>query len=73
VELDVADVMAGKRTNRFHCRDRLSFTKAHLAPGQVCVLAAGVGEVDIAADIFTFHKRCLAGSNTGGPDGCTAQ
>jgi hypothetical protein len=73
VELDVADVLAGKCTNRFHWRSRLSFTKAHLASGQVCALAAGVVEVDIAAGIFTFHERCLAGSNAGRPDGFAAQ
>jgi hypothetical protein len=72
VELDVADVMAGKRTNRFHWRGRLSFTEAYMASGQVCALAAGFGEVNIAADIFTFHKRCLASSNAGGPDTFTA-
>ena len=73
MELDVADVLAGKRTNRFHWRGRLSFAKAYMASGQVCALAAGFGEVDITADIFTFHKRCLTGSNDGGSDGCTAQ
>ena len=72
MELDVADVMAGKRTNRFHWRGRLSFAKAYMAPGQVCALAAGFIEVDIAADIFTIHKRCLAGSNAGEPDGFAA-
>ena len=72
MELDVADVMAGKRTNRFHWRDRPSFAKAHMASGQVCALAAGFGEVDITADIFTFHKRCLTGSNAGWPDSFTA-
>ena len=68
----MADVMAGKRTNRFHWRDPPSFAKAYIASDQVCALAAAVGEVHIAADIFTFHKRCLAGSNAGEPYGFAA-
>jgi hypothetical protein len=72
VELDVADVLAGKRAGRFHWGGRSSSTKADMAPGQVCALAAGIVKVDIAPDIFTFHKRCLTGSNAGGPDGSAA-
>ena len=73
VELDVADVLAGKRSGRFHWRGRSSSTKADLASAQVCTLAACVGEIDIAPDTFTFHKRCLTGSNAGGTDGCAVQ
>jgi len=73
VELDVADVLAGKRFGRFLWRGRFTPAKADLAPGQVCALAAGFGQADIASDIFTFYKRCLTGSNAGGPVCCTAQ
>ena len=73
MELDVADVLAGRRIGRFHWRGRFSFAKANLASGQVCALAAGVGEVDITAGIFAFDKRCLTGSDAGKPYGCAAQ
>ena len=68
----MADVLAGKFIGRFYRHDRLPLAKAHLASGQVCALAAGFGEVDIAYNFFAFHKFCLTGSGAGRPDGCAA-
>jgi hypothetical protein len=72
VELDVAYVLAGKRSGYFPWYCRSYFAKTRLAAGEVCTLVTGPYKADNTAEFFTIHQHHLASSIKDRPDGNAA-